>query len=165
MISWTPAQIERYQDLMRRGGSMTWAKRAKLCFPDCRLGRKASSASIEEAERRLGRELPQELKALFAETDGIFDNRGDWLVHSLDYLIEDILGLWEIDDLYMAPRTMILFGGPGNGDRYFIPVLPNGVYSECIFLWDHETDSREWIAQSFSDYFYRISLELEERYT
>lgn len=45
-----------------------------------------------------------------------------------------------------------------------MPVLPNGEYSDCVFLWDHETDSREWIAQSLKDFFYRISLEVEERY-
>ena len=144
---------------------MTWNERAKLCFPDSRLADPISSEHLLQAEKAIGRAFPPELQALLLESNGLFDDRGDWLVHSTEYMIPDILGLWDIDDLYMHPKGMLVFGGPGDGDRYFFPVLPNGEYADNIFQWSHEDDSRQWIAESLKDFLYRASLEVDERYS
>jgi cell wall assembly regulator SMI1 len=165
MPSWTTQQVDRYKALMASGRNMGWRDKINLCFPACKLSNPAPKALILDSESKLGRTLPADLVALLSESNGFTTARGDSVIEPIDYIISDTLDLWSYEDLYIAPKTMVAFGGPGDGDRYFFPILPNGEYKDEVYLWDHETDSRKWISQSLADFLYRTTIELDERQT
>jgi hypothetical protein len=56
---------------------------------------------------------------------------------------------------------LVFIGSEGNGDLYALGVSATGVMSESVFLWDHETDGRRWIAESLEGYFESIAQQLD----
>ncbi len=55
----------------------------------------------------------------------------------------------DLRGLYMPFNHMLIFGGAGNGDLFFFPVHSDGSLAHAVFLWDHESDSRSYFANSF----------------
>lgn len=142
-----------------QGRDMSWRDRILLCFPDAKINPPALPGQIEKIEKELNRLLPDSLKSALKEADGFSDHTGACIIENLSFLVSDNLDLWSYTDLYMAPTSMLAFGGPGNGDRYFFPILPNNDYKDEVYIWDHEDDSRTWVAQSLRDLLYRLATE------
>ena len=149
--------IEEYNKLRSKCRTLNWRDRARLCIPDCELSLPTSDLEILAAEKQLQRSLPGELRSLLLESDGIFADLGVPVVEKLSFIVSDNLDLWSYRDRYMAPSSMFAFGGSGNGDRFFFPILPDGSYRTDVFLWNHEGDDRTWLASSLEDYFCRIA--------
>jgi hypothetical protein len=61
--------------------------------------------------------------------------------------------------LYMNFDSVLIFGETGNGDYLFCPMLDaeKGITKNDVFVWDHETDSRVWVASNIKDMFFRLS--------
>jgi hypothetical protein len=55
---------------------------------------------------------------------------------------------------------MLVFGGGGNGDLFFFPVHSDGSLAPNVFIWDHESDSRSYFANTLKDFFLRYATNL-----
>ncbi|MFD9722562.1 SMI1/KNR4 family protein [Streptomyces sp. NPDC059072] len=51
--------------------------------------------------------------------------------------------------LYMPFDALLFFGDHGGGDRFAFVQTPR---RPDIFVWEHETDSRRWVARDLADY-------------
>lgn len=113
------------------------------------------SADLDEAERSLGESIPRELRSLLTETDGIIGRTSSDAVWSLDRIVRDNLGFRQdgsFAELYMPFDPFLFFGDNGGGDQFaFVrrPARPD------IFVWQHESDSRKWVANNLQDYLSR----------
>ena len=56
-------------------------------------------------------------------------------------------------ELYMPFDALLFFGDAGNGDQFAYIVLRREVRRSDIFVWDHETDSRTWVAPSLGVFY------------
>jgi hypothetical protein len=54
----------------------------------------------------------------------------------------------------MAFEGLLFFGDIGDGDFVGLQVL-RGVTPDDVYLWDHETDSRVWVAPTLEQYLRR----------
>jgi hypothetical protein len=107
---------------------------------------------VAEAVRRLGDTLPGELRGLLAETDGIVGRSGVDTVWPIERIVEQNL-LFRTDasfaQLYMPFDALLFFGDNGGGDRFAFVRRPE---RPDIFVWEHESDSRRWVANDLKDY-------------
>jgi hypothetical protein len=109
----------------------------------------ASEAQLTDAEAKLAVRLPDELRALVLASDGV---RGEYelrLVWSVEKIANENLAFRENADfrtLYMPFDHLLFFGDAGNGDQFAFTVLAGEVRRRDVFVWNHETDSRTWIA-------------------
>lgn len=129
-----------------------WKKAASQAYADAEFRTPADAAAQAAAERRLGRSLPSELTGLLQDTDGIVGHYGVATVWPLEEIVEQNLHFWSGDsyaDLYMPFDALLFFGDNGGGDQFaFVQTPPR----PDIFVWDHETDSRYWVAGDLRDY-------------
>ena len=54
----------------------------------------------------------------------------------------------DMADLYMPFDALIFFADAGNGDQFFVSMRG----SNEIYVWNHEDDSRAWVAPTVWDY-------------
>lgn len=162
MLDWTTKQSAAYRELLDRSRSQSWKELAVTCISEVRFHSPVNPIEIQKSEISLGRKLPEELSSLYLETDGIFDRTGANIVSPLSDVVGDNLDLWGdgYKDLYMSLAPLFAFGGPGNGDRFFVPITPNGNYRKRVYLWDHENDSRTWLANGIRDLLIRCHVNL-----
>ncbi|HEX7491412.1 MAG TPA: SMI1/KNR4 family protein [Candidatus Limnocylindrales bacterium] len=119
-----------------------------------RLADPATETAVAEAGRALGSVLPDALTDLLVESDGIADQYGHGLVWPVGQLVERNLEIREASDfaeLHMPFDSLLFFGEIGNGDLVGFRVL-RGVTPKDIYVWDHELDSRIWIAPTLESY-------------
>ncbi|MFE8951771.1 SMI1/KNR4 family protein [Streptomyces althioticus] len=117
------------------------------------------AAASREAERRLGRAVPARLGALLRETDGVVDAYGTGVVWPLARIVGQNLLFWSGEGLresYMPFDSLLFFGDNGGGDQFALVVAPE---RDDVFAWDHETDSRVWVAGSIDAYVRRALAE------
>jgi SMI1-KNR4 cell-wall len=112
----------------------------------------ASALVLREAEQQLGQALPAELAALLAESDGVEGEYGLGLVWSIERIVAENLALRrdaDLASLYMPFDSLLFFGDAGNGDLFGL-VPHNG--RPDVFAWNHEDDSRTWVARGLAAY-------------
>lgn len=122
-----------------------------------RLADPAPDGAVADAARTLGAPLPGSLASLLTETDGITDQYGYRIVWSVRELIDRNREMRETEafgQLYMAFEGLLFFGEIGDGDLVGLRVL-RGVTPDDVYLWDHETDSRLWVAPTLEQYLRR----------
>jgi hypothetical protein len=135
-----------------------WKELISSLTDDCTFADPASSGEIVAAERSLGLSLPQSLRALLKETNGVNGRYGEALVWSAATIASENLAFrQDFRDLYMPFDGLLFFGDAGNGDQFAYPLLNNvaEVQRLDIFIWDHESDCRKWVARSLQDHFRR----------
>src|ERR1035437_7957090 len=119
-----------------------------------RLADPATEAAIAEAGRALGAGLPDSLADLLVETNGITDLYAFPIVWPVARLAERNREMRETADfpeLYMPFDCLLFFGEIGNGDLVGFRVL-RGATPDDVYVWDHELDSRIWIAPTLEAY-------------
>ncbi|MFF0425496.1 SMI1/KNR4 family protein [Streptomyces sp. NPDC021012] len=109
-------------------------------------------ADLADAEHRLGRELPAELRQLLLESNGIIGRIAVDTVWPVERIVEQNL-LFRSDSsfaqLYMPFDALLFFGDNGGGDQFAFVRTPQ---RPDVFVWEHETDSRRWVARDLRDY-------------
>lgn len=120
---------------------------------------------LDQIEQHLGQPLPSPLKQLLLETDGLDDEFGTEVVWSAQRILDDNKQFRtesSFRDLYMPFDDMMFFGDNGGGDQFSFARNPE---RNDVFVWDHETDSRNWVSASLEDYLQRsIQAEGEDWY-
>ncbi|MER7221638.1 SMI1/KNR4 family protein [Streptomyces rubradiris] len=129
-----------------------WRQAVTEVFPGVGLREPAEPSDLVTAEKRLGRSVPAELRQLLLESNGVI---GHFLVNtvwSLDRIVETNL-YFRSDEtfaqLYMPFDALLFFGDNGGGDQFAFVRKPE---RPDIFVWEHESDSRRWVARDLRDY-------------
>jgi hypothetical protein len=137
---------------------LKWKELISSLSGDCTFADPASDDEIAAAEKSLGLSLPPSLRVLLKETNGVNGRYCDALVWSAATIASENLAFRkDFRDLYMPFDGLLFFGDAGNGDQFAYPLLNNTaeVQRLDIFIWDHETDCRKWVARSLQDHFRR----------
>lgn len=132
-----------------------WREAAGAALADTEFRAPATAPALAAAERRLGRRLPAQLTALLLETDGMVGEYGTDVVWPLNRIVEQNLLFRDpgtFPDLYMPFDPLLFFGDNSGGGQFAFVVTPE---RPDIFVWDHETDSRLWVARELEDYLHR----------
>ena len=115
----------------------------------------AIKSDISQIKEQLHVDLPTDLLELLSETNGVFDEFNCPLVWSTNQIIKDNLFFRTFNDykdIYMPFDHLLFFSDAGNGDLFGFPILNGSIQRDDVFVWDHESDSRKWVASSLKDF-------------
>lgn len=116
----------------------------------------ASDSEIARITHDLGVQTPDELREILSESNGVVGEYGLGLLWDGTRICEDNLRFRNSSDfpnLYMPFDNLLFFGDAGNGDQFAFTILRGGVTRSDIFVWNHEDDSRSWIAPSLKTFY------------
>ena len=134
---------------------MFWRGFLQQICTACEFEPPAPEAALAEVEMALAIRVPDELRDLWQEANGVQDKYGP-MIWSTQAVIEENLELRaypDQNDLYMTFESMLCFMPDGGGDLFFFPIQGDGkVNRPDIFVWKHETDSREWVASNLQSF-------------
>jgi hypothetical protein len=136
-----------------------WRELVAGLSSQCGFSPPANSEQITRVEEILGVKLPAELQDLLKESNGIADEYGGRVVWSIERIIETNLLFRRYPDfteLYMPFDPLLFFADALDGDQFAYVITAGAIRSSNIFVWNHEDDSRTWLAPSLKRY-------LEER--
>ncbi|MFD4937455.1 SMI1/KNR4 family protein [Streptomyces virginiae] len=86
------------------------------------------------------------------ESDGIEDEYGDGLIWSAEQITAEnrnLRGDAAFSTLYMPFDPLLFFADAGNGDLF---ALLARIDRPDVFVWNHEDDSRTWVAPRLATY-------------
>ncbi|MCX4462499.1 SMI1/KNR4 family protein [Streptomyces sp. NBC_01728] len=112
----------------------------------------ASEASLRRCAAALRHPLPEDLAALLRESNGIEGEYGAGLIWPAERIVSENLTMREdaeLATLYMPFDPLLFFADAGNGDLFAL--LPT-IRRPDVFLWNHEDDSRTWVAPNLAKY-------------
>ncbi|MDP4183052.1 MAG: SMI1/KNR4 family protein [Bacillota bacterium] len=115
----------------------------------------AIESEIENAEQELNVQFSYELKSFLLETNGIKDEFNCDILWPLERIKEDNMFfriLPEYRDIYMPFDHMLFFADSGTGDQFAYAILDSQIRNTNVFAWDHEDDSRKWVAPSIKQF-------------
>jgi hypothetical protein len=98
---------------------------------------------------RLGQAVPDELRELLRQTNGVCAEHGSGLVWSVEEIIKvntEFRQRGDFAELYMSFDQLMFMGDNGGGDQFAYVRVPAG-RPDDVFVWDHETDERKWVAK------------------
>lgn len=132
-----------------------WREAATAVFPGVGFREPAQASELVAAQTRLGRTLPSELRQLLLETNGLIGHTDMDTIWPIDQIVETNLRFWSdqtFAQLYMPFAPFLFFGDNGGGDQFAFVQTPE---RPDIFVWEHESDSRRWVANNLQDYLSR----------
>lgn len=108
----------------------------------------ATLEEIQEAEKVVGYNFPEELKKLLLEMNG-----DKWLLFSTEKIIECVtLNREYLSECYEDIERHIFFAGNGCGDYYCYNVEPDGtVDASAIYIWLHEDNETYVVAKDIEE--------------
>lgn len=109
---------------------------------------------LQRIESTLEVTLPDALRSLLLQTDGVEGSYGLGLVWPSARILDDNVMFRTSTDfrqLYMPFDPLLFFGDAGNGDQFAYTIRAGRVRAD-IFVWNHENDSRTWIAPDLQRY-------------
>ncbi len=140
-----------------------WKALIKSAAPDAEFTKPASDSQLATIEQALGFQLPQSLRELLSESNGIKANYGAGVIWSCAEIQRqnwEFRNNREYKELYMPFDHLLFFGGDGGGDLFTYVIHADGrIHKRDIFRWDHETDERVWSANSLEIFFERKAYE------
>jgi hypothetical protein len=116
----------------------------------------ATDDEIDRIATELGVALPAELRSILSASNGIEGEYGLGLLWNADRIIQDnkqFRSSPDFAELYMPFDCLLFFGDAGNGDQFAFPIQAGNITRPDIFVWNHEDDSRSWVAPSLETYF------------
>ena len=156
------ADRDRYFELQSRlRGAQTWKERITRCMPEAEFQPGATAADFAAVEKALGHGIPNKLKELLVESNGV-EVDCDELFYSTSQIIKENRSL-RTDEIYadrMPFDHLLIFGDVGDGDQFAFPLNRNGQFNDSVFIWSHESDCREKYANGLHDYLLKFTVEL-----
>ncbi|NBI56074.1 SMI1/KNR4 family protein [Photobacterium alginatilyticum] len=136
-------------------GSFKWISLVEQHTDDFEFSEPATLSEIVEAEKELDLIFPTALKECLLESNGVFGEYGLGLVWTLRAITETNTEFRQNNDfseLYMPFDSLLFFGDAGNGDQFAFPIQAGVIRRDDVFVWNHEDDSRSWVAPSLEKY-------------
>lgn len=133
-----------------------WRSFLTRLSPALTLHEPAAAESLASVRESLGIGLSDQLESLLAATDGV---RGEFdlnLIWPASRIEADNLAFRsdeQFKTLYMPFDSLLFFGDAGNGDQFALPIQDGMIRNLDVFAWNHEDDSRRWIAPSLRHFF------------
>ena len=132
-----------------------WRNFLQTLSPDCTFSAPSTPAAIGNTQRSLQIEFPAELVALLSESNGVLGEYGLGLVWPVERIVSDNVSFRanaEFREIYMPFDCLLFFGDAGNGDQFAFSICGGVIRSDDVFVWNHENDSRTWVAPSLRTY-------------
>jgi SMI1-KNR4 cell-wall len=133
-----------------------WKELIQQLTDQCTFTTSAEVNQLDATESMLGVALPKDLRALLRESDGVEGEYGLGLIWPLKRIVEDNLSFRSRESfrgIYMPFNNLLFFADAGNGDQFAFPIHADRViHRSDVFAWNHEDDSRNWVAPSLKDY-------------
>ncbi len=128
----------------------SWKQLAKKLVPGVKCGRPATEDRITKAEQTLGISLPETLRELLLEADGITDEYGShaiWPIAEIERQNKQFRTNEAFCDLYMPFDHLLLFGSDAGCDHFAFAIHADGkIHKNDVYRWHHENDARSWFA-------------------
>ncbi|CAL9452448.1 hypothetical protein SUDANB32_02462 [Streptomyces sp. enrichment culture] len=121
-------------------------------FPSAESDSPADPSLLDRIESELGQSLPSDLRSFLLESDGLTDEYGTDVVWSAQRILDDNMhfrGDEQFRSLYMPFDSLMFFGDNGGGDQFAFVRVPE---RNEVFVWDHETDSRNLVSPALESY-------------
>lgn len=134
---------------------VVWKEIVRRCWTEHQFFPGCSTQQIEEAGDRLSIQLPPELRELLCESNGVHGPFGLGLVWPLERIVEvnaSFRANADFRELYMPFDSLLFFADAGNGDQFAFALNNGRVRRPDIYAWNHEDDSRIWVAPSLQQY-------------
>lgn len=115
----------------------------------------ASNIQLSELQATLDVVVPEDLRALLSESNGIQDHYGFCIIWSVNEIIrynQEMRTFPHYSQHYKPFTDLLFFADAGNGDRFAFPVLQGEAQSSPVFAWNHENDERKERACSLRSY-------------
>lgn len=132
-----------------------WTQLVAQHYGDHEFRPGATVRELEAADASLGVALPQDLRDFLLESNGAFGPYSLRLVWPHDQIVRDNLMFRsspDFRDLYMPFDPLLFFGDAGNGDQFAFVIVAGAVRMPDVFVWNHENDSRTWVAPDLRRY-------------
>jgi hypothetical protein len=132
-----------------------WKEIIRSNSEDCAFNSPVNEKLFVEFKDSLDIELPRSLKSCLIESNGVLGEYGLGLIWSIDKIIHENLSFRSNEDfkeLYMPFDHVLFFADAGNGDQFFYPIQNGEIRRDDVFSWNHEDDSRCWVAPSLEKY-------------
>lgn len=132
-----------------------WREFVRQFVPEHQFFSAVTIEAIASASNEIGVELPDELQNLLLETNGVFGSYELGLVWPIERIVEDngaFRSNIHFRELYMPFDSLLFFADAGNGDQFAYSIVGGRVRRTDIFVWNHEDDSRVWVAPSLGKY-------------
>ncbi|CAH2463082.1 MULTISPECIES: SMI1/KNR4 family protein [Bacillus] len=131
-----------------------WKNIIRSISLDLRLKNPATKDELTEVQKYLHVELPNDLSHLLQETNGIEGEYGDFIWDASRIKTENMnmRNTVVFKDLYMPFDCLLFFADGGNGDLFGYSILNEIVQRDDIYVWNHENDSRTWVAPSLKTF-------------
>lgn len=133
-----------------------WIELIKSHSDKCEFNVPEINHNIKMTEEQLGVSFHNDLIEVLMESNGVTGEYGLGLLWSTDRIKSENLMFRSNDDfkeLYMSFDDLLFFGDAGNGDQFAYPIQNGKIQRNDIFIWNHEEDSRNWIAPNLKAYF------------
>lgn len=134
---------------------MDWQSYIKSRCADAVFERPAAPQELQRCEDVLGVKLPSDLRELMAQSNGVRGPHRTELVWSVEEIITQNRTFRNDPDyreLYMSFDSLLFFANAVNGDMFGFPIQAGAIRRPDVFVWDHETDSRTWVALDLARY-------------
>jgi hypothetical protein len=132
-----------------------WRDRISGLTEHAKFASPASEQDLGAAEAVLGGPFPAQLREALAESDGVWGEYDLGLIWPVSRIISDNVVFRTNSDfasLYMPFDALLFFADGGNGDQFAFPCKPR---RDEVFVWNHEDDSRRWVARDLDQYLQR----------
>ena len=124
-----------------------------------KLNSPCKKAEVFRAELRLNADFHEEFKELYFQGNGICEFLNESHIGNLIMPIEEVIEInlnfrkeEAFKDLYMPFDNLLFFGRAGNGDLFGFRILQNKILESDVYVWNHEDDSRNWVAKDLVDF-------------
>ncbi|MBL8873944.1 MAG: SMI1/KNR4 family protein [Planctomycetaceae bacterium] len=134
---------------------MMWRDFITSLTADATFAPGATESSIAATEDALAVEFPDQLRSMLLESNGVLGEYDLGLVWSVDRIRDDNLYFRnnrDFADLYMPFEHLLFFADAGNGDQFAYPIQNGKIRRPDVFVWNHESDDRRWVAGSLKQY-------------
>ncbi|QIW22545.1 SMI1/KNR4 family protein [Bacillus thuringiensis] len=131
-----------------------WKNTIHSISPNLSLKKTATKDELTDIQKCLHVELPNDLYQLLLETNGVEGEYGDFIWDASKIKTENMnmRNIVDFKDLYMPFDCLLFFADGGNGDLFGYSILNGIVQREDIYVWNHENDSRTWVAPSLETF-------------
>jgi hypothetical protein len=116
----------------------------------------ATPQDIQLVEQHLGVHLPDTLKELLAESNGVLVVFGTHLIWTTDEIVQRNLEMRQTQsyqEIYMPFEHLLFFADAGvDGIQFAFGIIQGQIKREHVYSWNPIDDSREWQAPSLKTY-------------
>jgi SMI1-KNR4 cell-wall len=125
----------------------------ELCS-DCKFYPPADPSLITAIGESLNVALPEDLKELLAESNGVHGEYGLRLIWSVEQIQKEnlLFRSAQFTQNYMPLDALLFFADAGNGENFAFSIIAGAIRRPSIYSWNPIDDSRTWRAPSLRDY-------------